>query len=350
MFSWEFRDPWFLGIALCAPFFYFLLAKRSPASATYSNLDLFDDTPRTWRTRLANIPAQLFALAVVAMAIALAGPRTPDDETRVRREGIAIVMAVDRSGSMQARDMVKGDVGVDRLAVVKAMFRQFVLGDGTGKSWTGDVRRGRPDDVIGLVAFARYADGLCPLTLDHGNLINVADDLEIVTERSEDGTAMGEGLALAVERLRRHPAASKVAVLLTDGVNNAGDIAPMAAAELAAAHDIKVYCIGAGTKGLAPFPAQDPFTGRTVLRAVQVDIDEQTLKSIAGKTGGRYFRATDAKSLAEIYSEIDRLERTEITELRYLEYHEWYSVFAGAALAMIGAGGLLGGSFFRRLP
>ena len=348
--DWELRDPLFLLIAAAAPVVYFLVVRRSLSAVTYSALSMFDRTPQSLRARLANTPALLLALAVVAMAIALAGPRMGDDQSRVRREGIAIVMVVDRSGSMRARDLVKGDVSVDRLQVVKALFKQFVLGDAAGERIAKGVGEGRPEDVIGLVAFARYADGLCPLTLDHGNLVSIAGDLEIVTDRREDGTALGEGLALAVERLRKHPARSKVAILLTDGVSNVGDITPKQAAELARAHDVKVYCIGAGTRGSAPVPVQDPFTGRQVLRSSRVEIDEETLEAIASITGGRYFRATDADSLAGIYGLIDRLERTEVTELRYLQYHEWYGLFVAAALVLIGAGSLLAGSVFRRLP
>lgn len=348
MFDWELRDPWFLSLALLAPMVYYLLAKRSPASVTYSSLMVLGQTPRSMRTRLANMPALLLASAVLAMSVALAGPRTPDAETRVRREGIAVVMVVDRSGSMQARDLVKDNTEIDRLDVVKERFEQFVLGNEAQRS--SDVGRGRSDDVIGLVAFARYADSLCPLTLDHGNLINIVHDLQIVTDRNEDGTALGEGLALAVERLRRHPTQSKVAIVLTDGVNNAGDINPIQAAELARTEGVKVYCIGAGTRGLAPVPVRDPFTRKIFLQPAQVEIDENTLQAIAQQTGGRYFRATDRKALAEIYDQIDRLERTEVTELRYLQYQEWYRALVIVALAMIGASELLAGSFLRRLP
>ncbi len=349
MSEWEFRDPWFFLLLLSAPLIYHLMARRNTAAVVYSALAVVDQAPRTWRARFANTPAVLFAAAAVAMSVALAGPRTGDAETRVRREGIAIIMVVDRSGSMQARDLVPTDRKIDRLTVVKALFKQFVLGqaDDPTIKVEGD---GRPDDVIGLVAFARYADGLCPLTLDHGNLVNMIEDVQIVTQRSEDGTALGEGLALAVERLRKHPSPSKVAILLTDGVNNAGDITPEQAAELAAAHDVKVYCIGAGTTGVAPFPAPDPFTGRMTLRAIRVEIDEDKLKAIASKTGGQYFRATDAESLADVYAQIDRLERTEITEQRYLQFQEWHGPFVWCALAVLGAAALLAATFFRRLP
>jgi len=342
MIDWEFRDPWFLLITLTAPLLYWL-ATRSPSALRFSSLGLLDRGPKSWRTRLARLPAVLWALAGVLLAVAMAGPRTPDAQTRISREGIAIVMVVDRSGSMNARDLVRDDTSVDRLAVVKDVFRDFVLGG-------ENAGRGRPDDLIGLVTFARYADSLCPLTLDHGNLVSMVEDVQIVSERSEDGTAMGDGLALAVERLRQSPARSKIAILLTDGVNNAGTLEPLQAAELAAEQNIKVYCIGAGTEGIAPVPAIDPFTGQTVLSRAYVEIDEETLRRIADRTSGRYYRATDQETLATIYSEIDQLERTKISELRYLQYHEHYAGFVIAGFVLIGLGAVTDGSVLRRLP
>jgi Ca-activated chloride channel family protein len=341
VFSWEFRDPWFLLVALAAPL-VFWLATRNPATVRYSSLVILDSTPRTLRARLAKLPAVLLALSVIILAIALAGPRTPDAETRVSREGIAIMMVIDRSSSMNARDLVPENLEINRLTVVKDVFRCFVLGDkGVGE--------GRKDDTVGLVAFARYADSLCPLTLDHGNLATLVDDLEIVQERAEDGTAIGDGLALAVERLRRNQAKSRIAILLTDGVNNAGVIDPRQAADLAASHDIKVYCIGAGTEGFAPVPAVT-FFGRRTFRRMYVEIDEETLRAVADKTGGRYYRATDEEALARIYQEIDQLERTKVTEFRYLQYHEHYAGFVLAGLGLIGVASILNGTVLRRIP
>jgi Ca-activated chloride channel family protein len=338
--EWELRDPLFLLAGLLAPFVY-SLASRLPATVTYSSLTLVDSAPRSARTRLARLPAVLLALATVALAVALAGPRTGDAVTKMKREGIAIAMVVDRSGSMQARDFVEADMSVSRLDAVKKVFREFVLG--------GDSGGGRTDDLIGLVSFARYADGLCPLTLDHGNLTAILEQIEIVTEPSEDGTALGEGLALGVERLRRHEAKSKVAILLTDGVSNAGEISPLQAADLAVQHGIKVYAIGAGKTGFAPVPVKNR-RGQTVLRRAFVEIDEKTLEAIADRTGGRYFHATDAEGLGQVVAEIDRLERTEITEIRYLEYEHHYAAFVGAGLALIALSALLSGSALRRLP
>jgi len=342
VFDLEFKDPLLLLTALLAVPVYKFLTRRRAAVVGFSNVAAVANGPRSWRVRMAFLPPLLLSLSVAAMAVALARPRTGDELTRIRREGIAIVMVVDRSSSMEARDLVKDDQSVNRLEVVKDRFVEFVTG--------GDSGNGRPDDAIGLVAFAGYADGLCPLTLDHGSLLSIVDDLEIVTERREDGTALGEGLGLAVERLRKHKARSRIAILLTDGVSNAGDITPSQAADLAAASDVKVYCIGAGTRGVAPFPGVDPFTGRTYLRRMPVEIDEKTLKEIARKTGGRYFRATDEDSMSDIYREIDQLERTEISERRYLNYHEKYLPFTIAALVLLFSGCILGNSLLRRLP
>lgn len=336
----EFREPLFLLAALAAPLVW-LLASRLPSVVTYSSLELFDRAPASLRARLARLPALLLALAALALAIALAGPRTGEATAKIRREGIAIAMVVDHSGSMRARDFVSGDTSIDRLEVVKRVFRDFVAG--------GDAHEGRDSDLIGLIAFAGYADGLCPLTLDHRNLVQILDDLEIVDDEREDGTAIGEGLALAVERLRTSDAVSKVAIVLTDGVNNAGDIEPRQAADLAAAHGIKVYAIGAGSSGYAPVPFRTA-DGRTVLRRARVEIDETTLEAIAERTGGRYFHASDAESLSAVVAEIDSLERSELIEERFFDYDEHYAPLVSAALGLMGASALLGGSLLRRLP
>ena len=334
--SLDLRDPIFLLVGLLAVPVY-LLAARLPSVVTYSSLSLVDAAPRSLRTRLATLPAALLALAVVALAVALAGPRTGDASSKVHREGIAIAMVVDRSGSMQARDFVEGDTSASRLAVVKRVFREFVE------------KPGRSEDLIGLVSFARYADGACPLTGDHGNLLNILEQQEIVTERSEDGTAVGEGLALAVERLRHQEVRSKVAILLTDGVSNAGDITPLQAAELAQQHGIKVYTIGAGRTGWAPVPVRLP-NGSVALRRAYVEMDEETLQDLAEHTGGRYFHAADAEALLDVIEEIDQLERSEIIEVHYLEYEHHYASFVGMAIACMLGSSLLAGTWLRRLP
>jgi Ca-activated chloride channel family protein len=339
MGGFEFRDPIFLCFALFAPLVYWL-ASRAPSIVHYSSLTLLDGTPSSWRIRLLPLPAVGLAAACVLLSIALAGPRTGDANSRTHREGIALMLVVDRSGSMHARDFVRSDQSIDRLKAVKLVLQRFLGTEGDGP--------GRPDDLIGLIAFARYADSAAPLTLDHANLAAILDDIEIVTDRNEDGTAVGEGLALAVERLRRHPAKSKVAILLTDGVSNSGEISPGQAADLAAAQNIKVYAVGAGTTGYAPFPMQ--WRGQTVLRQAHVELDERGLQDIAERTGGRYFHAEDLDALDEVYSEIDELERSEIIEVRFMEYQEHYAVFASSGLLLILVAALLGQSLLRRLP
>lgn len=254
------------------------------------------------------------------------------------------MMIVDRSSSMNARDLVRDDQSLDRLSVVTGVFERFVLGD------RGQTSLGRPADMIGLVTFAGYADSICPLTSDHGNLTSLVRQVEIVNSRSEDGTAIGDGLGLAVERLRQSKVQSKVAILLTDGVNNAGMIDPLKAAELAAANDIKVYCIGAGTNGIAPVPVRDPFSRRVVLRGMPVEIDEDTLRKIADTTGGQYFRATDEDALTRIYRQIDELERTKVEEIRYLNYTEHFTQFVLLGLGLASTACLLAATLFQRLP
>lgn len=335
-------DPWFLLLLLLAPLVYFL-ATRPTSLLGFSSTSLVARAGRSWRQRFSALPATLLTLAFMLLVVAVARPRTPKHETRIWREGIAIMMVVDLSSSMDARDMVEEDRSVNRLDVVKRVFVDFVLGS------DDKAGGGRTDDLVGMVTFARYADSVCPLTLDHGNLVNMVKDLEIVSRREEDGTALGDGLGLAVERLRRSKAKSRVAILLTDGVSNAGVIPPEKAAQLAAENDIKVYCIGVGTQGMAPVPTVDMF-GRPRLMAQPVRIDEETLREIADKTAGKYFRAVDEEALADIYKEIDSLERTEITETRYLQYAEHYPYFVVPGLCLIATAFVLNGSLFRRLP
>jgi len=337
----EFRDPYLLLLALLAlP--VFLLARRSPGRVLFSSFRVLPTGARSLRERFAWVPDVLLAFAAIALAVAVAGPRIGERNSRIEREGIAIMMVIDVSGSMQALDLATEEDERTRLDVVKEVIELFVVG--------GDGLRGRPDDAIGLVTFARYADTPCPLTLDHENLTGIAAALEIVTERSEDGTAIGDGLGLAVERLRGSSAESKIAVLLTDGVNNSGFEAPLAAAELAKSQGVKVYTIGAGTDGLARVRVQDPFTGQSVLRPMAVQIDEKTLELIAARTGGRYFRATDGKGLRDVYAEIDRLERTKITEERWRQYTEYYALFLAFGLGLAATGWLTRGALFQRLP
>ena len=340
MIALEFREPLMLLLAVLAiPLF--LLARRSPGRVLFSSLALLPRTVSGWRARLAWLPDALLSLSLLALVVALAGPRLGERVSQVQREGIAIAMVVDTSGSMRALDLSTADRERTRLAAVQDVFESFVLGGGG--------LPGRPDDAIGLIRFAGFADTAAPLTLDHENLVAAARNLDIATLRNEDGTAIGDALGLAVERLRESPAQSRIAVLLTDGVNNAGVESPQAAAELARSQGVKVYSIGAGTTGIAPVRIPDG-RGGSVLRSMPVEIDEVTLNDIAERTGGRYFRADDAEALVDVYAEIDRLERTRITEERSRQYEELYALPLAAALLLAAFGWLGRAAVFVRVP
>ncbi len=336
----EFRQPAMLPLILLAlPVFWW--ARRSGGRILFSSLRLLPQSIKTWRMRLGFLPPLLLAVATALLAIALSGPRVADRQTRVKKQGIAIMLAIDVSGSMQALDLSEPDRERTRLDAVREVLLKFVKG--------GSGLLGRPDDLIGIVSFAAYADTRCPLTLDHDNLLSAAHNLQIVTQQDEDGTAIGEGLGLALERLRESKAKSKVAILLTDGVNNRGDTAPLQAAELAVTIGVKVYTVGAGTNGMAPVRVTDPF-GRSMLTRMPVEIDEKMLKAIADKTGGRYYRATDAETLELVYRQIDALERSEFIEQRYRQYREYYPHVLILGLLLSALAWLLQAAVLRRLP
>ncbi len=336
----EFRDPWFLAAGLLAVVVY-LFARGWGGRLLFSSVAILPDGS-SWRTRLDFLPDALLALATLGLGVALSGPRMPDSESLIRKEGIAIMMVVDTSSSMKALDLSPPGKEETRLDAVKDVFVDFVTGD--------DDLSGRPDDVVGLVSFAGFAETRCPLTLDHKSLALIASDLEIVKRRADDGTAVGDGLGLAVLRLTESPAKSKVAILLTDGSSNTGIESPLGAAALAAEAGIKVYAIGAGTNGLASVRVADPFTGGTREVKVPVEIDEETLGAIAEKTGGRYFRATDREALRNIYAEISELEHTELEGTRFAKYREYYGLAIAIALALALLAWILRGTQLRRLP
>ena len=276
----------------------------------------------------------LLRLVTLGLLIfAIARPQAGTAESQIRREGVDVVLAVDISGSMLAEDFKLDDERTNRLEAVKTVVHDFVAA--------------RPTDRIGLVLFAARAYTQCPLTLDHGWLLTNLDRAEI--GMIEDGTAIGSGLASATNRLRASKAKSRFVILLTDGVNNAGRVTPQTAADAAKALGIRVYTIGAGTRGMAPYPAQDMF-GNKVYRPVQVDIDEDTLTKIAETTGGRYFRATDTDSLREIYAEIDRSEKTVFEAPQFYDYRELYVWLLLPALGLLLAEMTLGETVLRKLP
>ncbi|MGH6895564.1 MAG: VWA domain-containing protein [Geminicoccaceae bacterium] len=274
----------------------------------------------------AALPA-LRVLIVSLAVLALAGPQWGVETTKIEREGIAVAMVIDTSSSMSAIDLRLEDRPSNRLEVVKATFRDFVTGSGLGLD-------GRGGDVIGMVTFARYADNISPPTLDHEALLGLLDQVGIVELPTEDGTAIGDAIVRAIDLLGEADGASKVMILLTDGSYNAGEVEPLVAAQIAGAYGIRIYAIGAGTRGTAlmPVPAAD---GGTDYRPSEVTIDEATLEQIAQLTDGRYFRATDAAALRSIYAEIDRLEKGRNIAEHHQRYVEVYPLVVALGLILL---------------
>jgi len=305
------------------------------------------------RQRLRHLVLLLRVAALVLIVVAAARPQMGKEMVSERTKGIAIEMIVDRSGSM-GLEMTFGRKQVSRLDAVKAVFEEFVLGDDEGLE-------GRPNDMIGLVAFARYADTLCPLTLSHGALIEFLRGAQVVKREEEDGTSIGDALALAAARLKTaeeslagrgkgekpYEIKSKIIILLTDGQSNAGKRAPLDAAKMAAEWGIKVYTIGVGGKE-AVATVQTPFGPYKMLMGP--GLDEKTLKAVAEATGGIYREAETAEALKNVYQEIDRLERSEIQSVRYLDYRELFWPFALSGLALLLLEVVLGSTIFRRIP
>lgn len=296
----------------------------------------------------------LRTLALLCMVTALARPQRGLERVRDINKGIAIEMVVDRSGSMNAEMEYRGE-RLNRLEAVKRVFGEFVLGN------KHDLP-GRPNDLIGMIAFARYPDTIAPLTLAHGALPRFLETVKLVTRRSEDGTAIGDALALAAARLKTaedtlnrqrgegkkdYEIKSKVIILLTDGENNCGKRRPQQAAELAKEWGIKVYTIGVGS-GDSVTTIQTPLGNYKV--PMGRGVDDRDLKAVAEATGGLYRRARNAKALHAICEEIDRLERSEIESIRYMDYQEKYLAYALAALALLFLEVCLRNTVFRRLP
>ena len=316
-----FHSPlWFLLLPLLILVCWWMFSKRKRSAVSFSTASLAAQLTPTLRQRLLWLPKVLTLLALGFLIISLARPREGRQQTVTESEGIAIQMVVDRSSSMQALDFKIEGEHVDRLTAIKNVAGKFVMGD--------EDLDGRLSDLVGLITFAGYADGTTPLTLDHGFLTSSLNKTQIVNQRSEDGTAIGDAIALAVEKLtafdekRDEKVKSKIVILLTDGENTAGELDPVAAAELAQTLGIKIYTIGIGTKGQAPFPVRDPFSGRQRVRMMAVNIDEATLQKVASVTEGKYFRATDTDSLTAIYEEIDALEKTKVETESFFDYRE----------------------------
>lgn len=324
-----FFNPWMLLLLLVLPVIAWRLwSGRRQTAVEFSSTQFADELRPTWRQRLSWLPAALTLAAIGVMIVALARPREGREQTVVEANGIAIEMVVDRSGSMRALDFQIDGKHVDRLTAIKNVAGRFIQGDDKSPDDKDDGLAGRVSDLVGLVTFAGFADAITPPTLDHAFVMAQLNHQEIAKRRAEDGTAIGDAVSLAVEKLNTLDARaqkkvkSKVVVLLTDGENNAGDLDPVQAAELAKKMGVKIYTIGVGTRGRAPVPVVNPFTGREEIEWAEVNIDEDTLRKIAATTGGKYFRATNTESLAAIYREIDLLEKTKVEAQHFVDYRE----------------------------
>lgn len=330
----RFANPWILLLLLVVPLWLWWQRRQaSRGGLRFSAVDAAGGTSSFW-TRFG--PVLLVGLKAAALAlfvVALARPQAGRSESRLRAEGIDIVLAVDVSGSMQAMDFKINGKPRDRLSVVKEVVKEFI--------------QARPNDRIGMVAFAARAYVASPLTLDHDWLLANLDRIKIGL--IEDGTAIGAGLGTAVNRLRDTTAPSRVVVLLTDGVNNVWKIKPLQAAKAAKEFGVRVYTIGAGTQGVAPMPV---IMGGQIVgyRPMPVEIDEALLKQIAELTGGQYFRATDTESLREIYRQIDKMEKHAVETVKYEEWHELFAWLALPGLMCVLAGVVLEHTRLRRLP
>ncbi|HHJ09262.1 MAG TPA: VWA domain-containing protein [Bacteroidetes bacterium] len=327
----HFANPeWFYGLLVLIPMiaWYVWRQIRRTSSLQVSGLQPFEKVGTPVRAWLRHILFALRVLAIALLFIVMARPQSVNRWQKVNTEGIDIVIDLDISSSMLAQDFKP-----NRLEAAKNVAIQFISG--------------RPDDRIGLVVFSGESFTQCPLTTDHAVLINLFQQVQ--SGMIEDGTAIGDGLATSINRLKDSEAKSKVVILLTDGMNNRGEIAPLTAAKIANTFGIRVYTIGVGTIGTAPYPVQTPYGG-TRYQQMKVQIDENMLKQIASMTGGKYFRATDNKKLEEIYNAIDKLEKSKIDVKQFSRKEEEYLKFALWAAVLLLAEWFLRKTVFRTMP
>jgi Ca-activated chloride channel family protein len=325
-----FAYPWVLWLLLLIPvlaFVYWRRRKRMVTEVTFSSVQPFDHIPSSLREKLRDIPVGLRLLALALFIVALARPQSVSNKENVSTEGIDIVLLIDISGSMLAEDFTP-----NRMQAARQVADEFI--------------DGRTSDRIGLVIFSAESFTQCPLTTDYPVLKTLLK--EVKNGMIADGTAIGLALANGVNRLKDSKAKSRVMILLTDGVNNRGEIDPITAAKIAATYGIRVYTVGVGAQGEAPYPVETPFGIQR--RLIPVDLDEKTLTAVADMTGGKYYRATDNKKLKAIYKEIDQLERTRIEVTAYKRYSEkfynWLLLGLVALLFEVG----LSSTLLRKIP
>lgn len=319
---------WLLLLLVPIVAIYVYRIMRGGASIHVSTIGSMANAPRTLRYWLRHLPFALRCAAIALVIIALARPQDVEHHSRTTSEGIDIMLAIDVSGTMLARDLKP-----NRITAAREAAGNFIVD-----------RRG---DRIGIVVFAGEAYTQSPLTTDQPTLLTMLGQVE--SGLIEDGTAIGTGLATALNRLRESEAKSKVVILLTDGVNNRTTIAPLTAAEIAKKLGVKVYTIGVGTNGMAPYPVQDMW-GNISYQPMPVEIDEQTLREVAQMTGGEYFRATDKNTLAEVYERINQLEKSKVEVTEFTTYDERFLNYLLAALAALVLEFIIGQLWLRRIP
>ncbi|MFT3754027.1 MAG: VWA domain-containing protein [Paludibacter sp.] len=325
-----FHNPEYLFLLLLlVPIIYWYIQQmhKSDASLQISSHRSLLQFPKSRKIKLRHLPFILRTLAIAFIIVALARPQASNSWRTESTEGIDIMMALDVSGTMQAEDLKP-----NRIEAAKTVASEFILS--------------RPNDNIGLVVFAGESFTQCPLTTDHAVLINLFNAVKFGL--IEDGTAIGLGLANAVNRIKDSKAKSKVIILLTDGSNNRGDIAPITAAEIAKTFGIRVYAIGVGSYGVVNVPVQTPIGIQ--YQQMQSEFDEKSLQDIAAMTGGKYFRATDNSKLRKIYQEIDQLEKTKINVREYSKKEEQFYVFSFLAFVFLGLEVVLRNTYFRKIP
>ncbi len=325
-----FAQPYYLLLLLLIlpiTAWYIVRRKKHHATMQVSNSFSLEKAGKTWKTRLQHLPFILRMIAMALVIVVLARPQSTNSWQNVTTEGINIMLTLDISSSMLAEDLKP-----NRMEAAKSVASSFIAG--------------RPNDNIGLVVFAAESFTQCPLTTDHTVLLNLFGSIK--SGLVEDGTAIGLGLANAISRIKDSEAKSKVIILLTDGTNNRGDIDPITAAEIAKTFGIRVYTIGVGTKGKAPYPFQTAYGVQ--YQDIDVVIDEEPLRQIAAITGGEYYRATSNSSLKNIYNEIDKLEKTKFNVKEYSKKNEEYRLFALLALLVFLLEFLLRHTLLRRIP
>lgn len=320
---------YFFLLLLLIPYiiWYIMKQKKLEATLQVSDTHVYKYTSKSYKNYLLHLPFILRLVALTLLIIVLARPQTTNSWQNSEIEGIDIMLTIDISTSMLAEDLKP-----NRLEAAKDVAAQFI--------------NGRPNDNIGITLFAGESFTQCPLTVDHGVLLNLFQNIRCGI--IEDGTAIGMGIANAVTRLKDSKAKSKVIILLTDGTNNKGDISPLTAAEIAKSFGIRVYTIGVGTNGMAPYPY--PVGGTIQYHNMPVEIDEKTLTEIAATTDGNYFRATSNSKLKEIYEEIDKLEKTKLNVKEYSKRQEEYRFFALLAFLCIFLEVLLRNSILKKIP